>query len=105
MHMMRIHPECRNPSDQSVIAELIFRQEPDEEEDEQDNEVTAKKMRMTTDRTTATRNRWPVNQPTIGYLRIQLPIPIQRSLLHFLLIEEQVQCGDHCVRAFPELLC
>ena len=33
-----MHRACPNPSDQSVMADLIFRQEPDEEEDEQDNE-------------------------------------------------------------------
>ena len=33
-----MHRACPNPSDQSVVADLIFRQEPDEEEDEEDNE-------------------------------------------------------------------
>jgi len=41
--MSRIHPECRNHSDQSVAADLIFRQEPDEEEDEEDDEGEGKK--------------------------------------------------------------
>jgi len=36
--MSRMHRACPNPSDQSVVADLIFRQEPDEEEDEEDNE-------------------------------------------------------------------
>jgi hypothetical protein len=31
------------PSDQSVVADLIFRQERDEEEDEEDNEDDGKK--------------------------------------------------------------
>ncbi len=31
--MGRIHPECGDPSDQSVPAYLVVRQEPDEEED------------------------------------------------------------------------
>ncbi len=43
LHMSRIHPECRNHSDQSVAADLIFRQEPDEEEDEEDDEGEGKK--------------------------------------------------------------
>jgi len=30
----RIHPECGDPSDQSVPADLVVRQEPDEEEDD-----------------------------------------------------------------------
>jgi hypothetical protein len=34
--MTRINPECRSPYDQSVIADLILRREPDEEEDEGD---------------------------------------------------------------------
>jgi hypothetical protein len=38
LDMSRIHPECGNPSDQSVVADLIFRQEPDEEEDEEEDE-------------------------------------------------------------------
>jgi hypothetical protein len=41
--MTRIPPECRSPSDQSVIADLILRQEPDEEEDEEDDEGDGKK--------------------------------------------------------------
>ena len=36
LEMSRIHPECGNPSDQSVDADLILRQEPDEEDDEDD---------------------------------------------------------------------
>ena len=32
--MRRIRPDCRNPSDQSVVADLFLRQEPDEDEDE-----------------------------------------------------------------------
>ena len=31
LDMSRIHPDCGNPSDQSVVADLILRQEPDEE--------------------------------------------------------------------------
>ena len=38
-----MHPDCRNPSDQSVIVDLILRQEPDEEEEEEDNEDNGKK--------------------------------------------------------------
>jgi hypothetical protein len=41
--MSRIHPECGNPSDQSVVADLILRQEPDEEEDEEEDEDDATK--------------------------------------------------------------
>lgn len=33
-----MHPDCRNPSDQSVIVDLILRQEPDEEEGEEEEE-------------------------------------------------------------------
>ncbi len=36
--MSRMHRACPNPSDQSVVVDLSFRQEPDEEEDEEDNE-------------------------------------------------------------------
>ena len=40
LDMSRIHPECGNPSDQSVGADLILRQEPggDEEEEEEEEE-------------------------------------------------------------------
>ena len=34
LDMSRIRPDCRNPSDQSVVADLFLRQEPDEDEDE-----------------------------------------------------------------------
>jgi hypothetical protein len=38
--MSRIHPECLDsgPSDRSVAANVLLRQEPDEEEDEQEDE-------------------------------------------------------------------
>ena len=38
MDMSRIHPECpgSDPPDRSVVADLLLRQEPDEEEDEGD---------------------------------------------------------------------
>jgi hypothetical protein len=36
--MSRIRPDCRNPSDQSVVADLFLRQEPDEDEDEDEDE-------------------------------------------------------------------
>jgi hypothetical protein len=35
--MSRIHPECRNPPDQLVIADIL-RQEPDEDEDEEEDD-------------------------------------------------------------------
>ena len=38
LDMSRIHPKCGNPSDQSVVANPILRQEPDEEEDEEGEE-------------------------------------------------------------------
>jgi hypothetical protein len=38
--MNRMHPECGNPSDQSVVADLILRQEPDEEEEEDEDDGT-----------------------------------------------------------------
>jgi len=38
-----MHRAYPNPSDQSVVADLIFRQEPGEEEDEEDNEDNGKK--------------------------------------------------------------
>jgi hypothetical protein len=41
--MSRIDPECGNPSDQSVVADLILRQEPDEEEEEEDDQDDHKK--------------------------------------------------------------
>jgi hypothetical protein len=38
--MSRIHPECpdSDPSDRSVAADVLLRQEPAEEEDEEDDE-------------------------------------------------------------------
>ena len=38
--MSRIHPECpdSDPSDWPVAADVLLRQEPDEEEDEEDEE-------------------------------------------------------------------
>jgi hypothetical protein len=41
--MSRIRPDCRNPSDQSVVADLFLRQEPDEDEDEEGDEGDGKK--------------------------------------------------------------
>ena len=38
LDMSRMHSECGNPSDQSVVADLILRQEPDGEDDEEENE-------------------------------------------------------------------
>jgi hypothetical protein len=35
--MRRIHPKCGNPSDQSVVADIL-RQEPGEEEDEEEDD-------------------------------------------------------------------
>lgn len=40
LDMSRIHPKCGDPSDQSVVADPILRQEPDEEEDEEDDNGT-----------------------------------------------------------------
>ena len=42
--MSRIHPECphSDPSDQSVVADILLREEPDEEEDEEDDEDDGK---------------------------------------------------------------
>jgi hypothetical protein len=38
--MSRIHPECpdSDPSDRSVAADVVLREEPDEEEDEEEDE-------------------------------------------------------------------
>jgi len=38
--MSRIHPECpdSDPSDRSAAADVLVRQEPDEEEDEEEDE-------------------------------------------------------------------
>ena len=38
--MSRIHPECSDsdPSDRSVAADVLLRQEPDEEEDEEEED-------------------------------------------------------------------
>ena len=55
--MSRIHPECpdSDPSDRSVAADVLLRQEPGEEEDEEEDEGDGKEMTiMTTKRTTAT---------------------------------------------------
>jgi len=38
LDMSRIHSECGNPFDQSVVADLILRQEPDDEEDDEENQ-------------------------------------------------------------------
>jgi hypothetical protein len=40
LDMSRIHPECpdSHPSDQSVAAYVLLRQEPDEEEDEEEED-------------------------------------------------------------------
>ena len=42
--MSRIHPECPNSglSDRSVAADVLLRQEPDEEEDEEEDEGDGK---------------------------------------------------------------
>lgn len=38
LDMSRIHPECGNPPVQSVVSDLILRQEPDEEDDEEEDD-------------------------------------------------------------------
>jgi hypothetical protein len=42
--MSRIHPECADsePPDRSVAADVLLRQEPDEEEDEEEDEGDGK---------------------------------------------------------------
>jgi hypothetical protein len=42
--MSRIHPECpdSDPSDRSVAADVLLRQEPDEQEDEEEDEGDGK---------------------------------------------------------------
>jgi hypothetical protein len=42
--MSRIHPECpdSDPSDRSVAADVLLRQQPDEEEDEEEDEGDGK---------------------------------------------------------------
>ena len=42
--MSRIHPEClgSDPPDRSVAADVLLRQEPDEEEDEDEDEGDGK---------------------------------------------------------------
>ncbi len=50
--------------------------------------VNPKKMKMTSERTTATRNKSSVDQAAIGDSRIQLPIPVQRRLLNLLLVQQ-----------------
>lgn len=42
--MSRIHPECpdSDPSDRLVAADVLLRQEPDEEEDEEEDEGDGK---------------------------------------------------------------
>jgi len=42
--MSRIHPECPNSdlSDRSVAADVLLRQEPDEEEDEEEDDGDGK---------------------------------------------------------------
>jgi len=43
--MSRMHPECpdSDPSDRSVAADVVLRQEPHEEEDEEEDEGDDKK--------------------------------------------------------------
>ena len=36
--MSRISPESGDPSGESIVADLIFRQEPDEEDDEEEDD-------------------------------------------------------------------
>ena len=45
LDMSRIHPKCphSDPSDRSVVADVLLRQEPDEEVDEEDDEGNGKK--------------------------------------------------------------
>ena len=42
--MSRIHPECpdSDPSDLSVLADALLRQEPDEEDDDEEDEGNGK---------------------------------------------------------------
>ena len=40
LDMSRVHPKCGNPSDQSVVADSILRQEPHEEEEEEEDDGT-----------------------------------------------------------------
>jgi len=87
--MTRIHPERRSPSDQSVIADLILRQEPDEEEDEDEEDDEGDGKNDDDD----DRDDSGYSEKEIGSIesytwgsRIQLPIPIQRSLLNLLLV-------------------
>jgi hypothetical protein len=42
--MSSTHPECldSDPSDRSVVADVLLRQEPDEEEDEEEDEGDGK---------------------------------------------------------------
>ncbi len=44
LDMSRIHPECpdSDSSDRSVAADVLLRQEPDEEEDEEEDEGDGK---------------------------------------------------------------
>ena len=44
LDMSRIHPECpdSDPSDHSVTADVLLRQEPDDEEDEEEDEGDGK---------------------------------------------------------------
>ena len=59
LNMSRKHPECCNPLDQSVVADLTLRQEPDEEEEKtkRKTKTTALKTMTVTEKTTATRSR------------------------------------------------
>ena len=55
LDMSRIHPECPDsgPSDRLVVADVLLRQEPDEEEEEEEEEGKRKRKTKTT---TATRS-------------------------------------------------
>src|SRR5438093_13608225 len=70
----------RSPSDQSVVHDLVPRQEPDEEEDEEEDEGDGKKM-MTTEKTTVTRNRGPVSSRYRNH-RCAAPNAIRRRARH-----------------------
>jgi len=72
LNMSRKHPECCNPLDQSVVADLTLRQEPDEEEEKtkRKTKTTALKTMTVTEKTTATRSRVLAQSRDAAILRL-----------------------------------
>ena len=87
MGMSRIHPECldSDPSDRSVAADVLVREEPAEEEDEEEDEGDGKDDGKDDDEDDEDDGYSEMSQ-TRRRLRsdVELPVPAQGSPLDFL---------------------